>query len=290
MTADDGRPHARARRERERIAAEAAAAAGPSAARFLVPGADGRVSEVDVVADLLGLDPRTRLRGRGDEALRTLCGRVDDLVQAGAVVPSGRLLLDVLVVDPAERLPLVPTVSLEAQFGSPDRRGSGVHDRTIRLAVAVLERVRAHRAGDVDLYVEVAPVGHGRHPRADEVEATVAVATDGVVPFPGPDPAVVVHDGASGSGWIGASPAELFVTAARGLLQGRAADVAGAALAVWLIGTRREPDAWSLGLSARVALDAQALLTDAAARAGSDHPDVLGAALVHGIRGRHPWT
>ena len=287
--ADEDRPHARARRDRERAAAESAAAAGPSAARFLVPGADGEVVAVDAVADLLALDPRTRLRGRGDEQLRTLCGRLDDLVQAGAVVPSGRALLDVLVVDVDERLTLAPTFSLDALFGGGDPRGSGVHDRTVRLALAVLERARAHRAGEVDLHVEVAPVGHGRHPRADEVEATVAVATEGVVAVAGPDPAVVVHDGASGTGWIGVSPAELFVAAARGLLDGGSADVAGAALAVWLTAAQREPDAWWFGLTARVDLDAEALLSDAAARAGSDHPDVVGAALVDRIRGRYPW-
>lgn len=282
---DEPRPAGDRRRERAREAAAASAAAGPSAARWLVPDDDGKVVAVDVVADLLALDPRTRLRGRGDAQLRGFAATLDRLVSAAAVAPSGRPLLDVLVADPGERLTLAPSFSLDALFGGGDPRGVGTHDRAVRLATAVLERSRAHRDGNVDLYQEVAPVGHGRHARADEIEAVVNVANAGLEPVAGPDPAVVTH----GGGWIAASPAELFLAAARGLLgSGTARDVGGAVLARWLRAAPSEGDAWWFGLTARLDVDATALLDDAASQAGSDHPDVLGSVLVQRIADRYP--
>lgn len=271
------------RRARERAATAAAAAAGPSAARWLLHD-DGNLVGLDVVARLLGLDVRTRLRGRGDAEVRALAGQVDALVRAGALAPSGRPMLDVLVVDPAERAALEPVFDLDALFADGPIASTS-HDRTLRLAQALLRRAADHRAGTVDLYAEVAPVGVPRHPRADEVEALARLAADGVPGVGGPDPAVVVV----ADGWVATSPAELFVAAARGVLAGQARDVAGAAIASWLGRVRVDAgDPWWLGLTSWLPVDAGALLDGASARAGSDHPEVLGAALVEAIAGRYP--
>jgi hypothetical protein len=275
------------RRRREREAAARTASIGPSAARWLVADTtDEHVTgrPVDVVADLLALDPRTRLRGRGDAELRTLAGHVEALVQMGAAAPSGRLLVEVLVPDADARAALEPSLDLDALLGDgpvSDRS----HDRTVRLAEAMLERAAAHREGEVDLHALVAPVGVDRHPVADELEVIVAVAVEHV-PLPAnPEPAVVVTTG----GWVAASPVELFLAAARGLLDGRAAEVAGAALYAWLERVGRDPlDPWWSGLSTIVDVDAPALLQQAAARAGSDHPDVAGGVLVELVSLRHP--
>lgn len=280
--------HGARRRARDRAAAEEAATAGPSAARWSVPEADGEVVVVDVVADLLALGSRARLRGRGDAPLRALAAHVDRLVQAGAVTPSGRPLLEVVVADVGERLTLAPAFSLDALFGGGDPRGGQAHDRTVRLATALLERARAHRAGEVDLHALVAPVGLGRHPRADELETLTRVATTGLVSVSGPDPAVVTHERDGVGGWVGVSEAELFLAAATGLLDGAIREVAGAVLARWLARVPDEPDAWWFGLAPRVTIDAVGLLHDAAARAGSDHPEVIAGGLVDLIASRHP--
>jgi hypothetical protein len=275
------------RRARARAAAEHAAAAGPSAARWIVSveePAGQRVVAVDAVADALALDPRTRLRGRGDAELRTLASRLDGLVTAGAVTPSGRALLDVLVTDPGAREAFASSFDLDALLeGGPV--ATPTHDRTVRMAEALLARVAEHRAGEVDLYAEVAPVGLPRHARADEVESLVRVATAGYGATAGPDPAVVVTP----EGWLGVSPVELFITAARGVLDGTARDVGGAALARWLTAVDRDQaDGWWWGLSGRIPVDRPALLQQAAARSGSDHPDVMGGPLVELIAGRYP--
>lgn len=273
------------RRRREREAAARTASVGPSAARWLVADTrDGRVTgrPVDVVATLLALDPRTRLRGRGDAELRALAGHVEALVQMGAAAPSGRSLAEVLVPDADARAALEPSLDLDALLGDgpvSDRS----HDRTVRLAEAMLDRAAAHRAGEVDLHALVAPVGVDRHPSADELETIVAV--EHVTLPANPDAAVVV----TGEGWVATSPVELFLTAARGLLAGRAAEVAGAALYAWLERVGRDPlDPWWSGLSTIVDVDAPALLQQAAARAGSDHPVVAGGVLVELISLRHP--
>lgn len=284
---DDRRPRADARREQRRRAAEAAAGAAPSAARYLLPRTDGTVVAVDAVAGVLALDPRTRLRGRGDGPLRELAGTLDALVQLGALTPSGRTLLDVLVEDPAERSQLEPTAGLEALLGGETTTGGGVHDRVVRLATALLERARAHREGRLDLHVEVAPAGVGRHPSADELETTARVVLQGQEPIGGPDPAVVVHRGDQVGGWVALSPAEVFLTAASGTLAGSAREVAGDVLARWLGAVQQAPDAWWWGLTARVTVDAPALLQQAAAQAGSDHPAVVGPALVDRLAGRY---
>jgi hypothetical protein len=275
------------RRARARAAAEQAAASGPSAARWIVPveeSAGRRTVTVDAVADALALDPRTRLRGRGDAELRTLAARLDDLVTAGAVTPSGRALLDVVVTDPAARGAFASTFDLDALLeGGPV--ATPTHDRTVRLAEALLARVAEHRAGAIDLHAQVAPVGVPRHARADEVEALVHVATSGYAATAGPDPAVVVTP----EGWLGVSPVELFITAARGVLDGTARDVGGAALARWLAAVDRDQgDGWWWGLSSRIPVDRPALLQQAAARSGSDHPDVMGGPLVELIAGGYP--
>jgi hypothetical protein len=282
---DDATPAGDRRRARARDAAEQAAAAGPSAARWIVLDHDaGRPVAVDVVADALLLDPRTRLRGRGEARLRSLAARIDELIGAQAVTPAGRPLLDVLVHDQAQREALAPAFDIDALLaGGP--AATPTHDRTVRLAEALLERTAAHRAGQVDLHAEVAPVGVARHERADEVEALVRVATEGYAVTAGPDPAVVVAP----DGWMGVSPVELFVTAARGVLDGVARDVGGAVLARWLASaTHDRGDGWWLGLTSRVDVDAAALLQQSAARGGSDHPEVIGGLLVDQITGRYP--
>jgi hypothetical protein len=276
------------RRARARDAAERSASAGPSAARWIVPVAVGAGSGttvvVDVVADVLRLDPRTRLRGRGDAALRALAGRIDELVTAGAVAPSGRPVVEVLVTDAAAREALAPSFDLDALLtGGPV--DAARHDRTVRIAEAMLDRAAEHRAGDVDLHAEVAPVGVDRHDLADEVESLVHVATEAYAATAGPDPAVVVAP----DGWIGVSPVELFIAAARGVLRGAARDVGGAALARWLAAAQRDGgDPWWLGLTGRIPVDAAGLLQQAAARAGADHPDVMGGVLVDLVAGRYP--
>jgi hypothetical protein len=276
------------RRSRARDEAARTAAAGPSAARWLVPASPGDAAgsalAVDVVADLLVLDPRTSLRGRGGDALRGLAGRVADLIALGAVTTSGRPLADVVVADPTTRVQLGPTFDLDALLGDgpvPSDR----HDRTVRVAEALLERAAAHRDGSVDLHAEVAPVGSERHARADEIETVVRVATDGLLLPAGPEPAIVVATG----GWVGVGPVELFLAAGRGLLTGEARDVGGAALATWLERAARDPaDTWWGALQARLQVEPAPLLEAAAARAGSDHPDVVGAAVVDLIALRYP--
>jgi hypothetical protein len=273
-----------ARRARARETAAHVAAAGPSAARWLTSRADGRTVAVDVVADLLRLDPRTSLRGRGGDDLRTLAGHVADLVAAEATAPSGRALADVVSDDPDLRDRLRPSLDLDALLSGG--RVAGDHtDRTVRVAEALLTRAAEHRAGEVDLHALVAPVGVVRHDRADEVEVTVRVAVEGLDVPASPLPAVV---GVSG-GWVAVGPIELFLAAGRGLLSGVGADVAGAALVRWLSDVVRAPDdpRW-LTLATRLDVDPGALLQQAGARAGSDHPDVAGAALVELIGLRHP--
>lgn len=280
-------PRGDERREHRRDDATRAAAAAPSAARWLVadPGqAAPGARAVDVVADLLALDPRTRLRGRGDEELRHLAGHVESLVTMGARAPSGRLLLEVLVEDSEDQAALEPSLDVEALLaGGPVTDRS--HDRTIRLAEAMLGRAAQHRDGQVDLYALVSPVGAARHDRADELETLVRVGTDAVGLLPGPDPAIVIVSG----GWVATSPLELFLTAARGLLEGTPAEVAGAALYAWLDHAAAHPDdPWWTSLSTIIAVDAPALLQQSSARAGSDHPDVAGGVLVELIALRHP--
>lgn len=274
------------RRERLRAAAAHAAAAGPSAARWLVADAeDPRASHpVDVVADLLALDPRTRLRGRGEEPLRRLAGHVEALVAMGATAPSGRRLVEVLVEDPDVVAELEPSFDLDALLSDgpvTDRR----HHRTVRLAEAMLARAAQHRDGVVDLHELAAPVGTGRHPSADEIETITGVATEHVAVPANPQPAVVVATG----GWVGASPVELFLACARGMVSGTAAEVVGAALYAWLERTVRDPgDPWWSPLSTFVEVDPPALLQQSAARAGSDHPDVAGGVLADMIALQHP--
>lgn len=275
------------RRAHRRDDAARAAAVGPSAARWLVTDPDGAARDahaVDVVAELLALDPRTRLRGRGDEELRGLAGHVESLVTMGAAAPSGRPLLDVLVADADDRAALEPALDLDALLADgpvTDRS----HDRTVRLAEAMLRRAAEHRDGQVDLYGLVAPAGMSRHARADEIETLVRVATEDVALLPGPDPAIVTVSG----GWVATSPLELFLTAARGLLDGTAAEVGGAALYAWLDHAVAHPDdPWWTSLSAIIDVDAPALLQQSSARAGSDHPDVAGAVLVELVALRHP--
>lgn len=283
---DEGAGEQRRRREREEAARTAGV--GPSAARWLVPPVDEQdtatVEPVDVVADLLALDPRTRLRGRGEDALRRLAGHVEALVSLGATAPSGRSLVEVVVPDREEQAALEPELDVSALLDDgpvTDHRG----DRVVRIAEQLLARAHEHREGQVDLHEHVAPIGRGRHPGADELEALVGVATEPVALPAGPDPAVVVLD----EGWIGASPVELFVAAARGLLAGASADVAGAALYAWMQRAQQDPiDAWWLALTRLQPVDAPTLLQQSAARAGSDHPEVAGSVLVEMISLQYP--
>ena len=275
-----------ARRQQRRDDAARSAEARVSAARWLVPRDDdrGRSRSLDVVAELLSLDPRTRLRGRGDEQLRGLAAQVEGLVGMGVEAPSGRALLDVLVDDEDERAALAPTLDLDALLAEAPASDQS-HDRTVRLAEALLARAAQHRNGGVDLHALVAPVGVDRHPVADEVEAIVRLATEHVTVPPNAAPAAVVDP----AGWIAVSPVELFLTAARGLLDGRAQQVGGGALYAWLDGVMRDPgDPWWLTLSGILDVDVPPLLQQAAARAGSDHPDVAGSILTEMIALRHP--
>lgn len=284
LAASSGGGEGAERRSRARDDAARAAAAGPSAARWLVAAPDGSTHALDVVADLLRLDPRTTLRGRGGDDLRALAGAAADLVGAEAVAPSGRSLAEVVTDDPALRDQLRPRLDLDALLsGGPVAADHA--DRTVRVAEALLSRADEHRRGELDLHGLVAPVGVDRHPAADEVEATVTVATDGLDLPTSPEPAVVTVTG----GWVAVGPVELFLAAGRGLLTGAAAEVGGAALAGWLHEVVRDASEprWA-ALSARVPADAAALLEAAAARAGSDHPDVVGPALVELIGLRHP--
>jgi hypothetical protein len=273
-----------ARRARARQESADAAAAGPSAARWLVSDAEGRTVAVDAVADLLRLGPRTTLRGRGGDELRALAGHVADLIAADATAPSGRPLAQIVTDDAELRDQLRPSLDLDALLSGGPVPGDQA-DRSIRLADALLARAAQHRAGEVDLHHLVAPVGSGRHPRADEVEATVRVAVGGLDLPASPEPAVVTVTG----GWVGAGPVELFLAAGRGLLTGAAAEVGGAALVSWLTEVTRDPaDPRWVALTTRVPVEAAPLLQQASARAGSDHPDVAGAALVELIALRHP--
>lgn len=288
LAASSGGGSGDARRAREREDAARAAAAAPSAGRWVVPfdrdERTGRTVAVDVVADLLALDPRTSLRGRGETELRTLAGRVADLIEVGAVAPSGRNLADVVTDDPELRAALAPSFDLDALLsGGPV--GGDRHDRTVRVAEALLARARAHRDGATDLHELVAPVGSARHDAADEVETTVRVAVDGLAVPAVVEPAVVTVTG----GWVGVSLVELFLAAGRGLLEGRARDVGGAALVAWLQGVGRgTEDGWWTALNGWWPVDAAALIDGAASRAGSDHPDVAGAALVELVANRYP--
>lgn len=254
----------------------------PTAARWLVLDGDGGVRPVDVVAELLALDPRTKLRSRDGEVLRALAAAVEQLVGAGAVCPSGTPLLDVLVVDEDVRERVTPSMDLDALLAGEEPVARAA-DRTIRLAGAMTERAAAHRDGLVDLVAAVAPPGPGRHAAADAVDVAVLTATAAVRLPADPAPAVVTLDG----GWLGASPFELFITAARGLPSGPVADAVGEGVARWFDGWVRGPDPWRQPLLDRVPVDADGLLHDAAARAGSDHPAVLGGVLAEQIALRH---
>lgn len=275
---------AASRRDRAREQAGRTAAVGPSAARWLVRGDGDSATPVDVVADLLALDPRTRLRGRGDGDLRVLAGAVEGLVTVGATTPSGRPLVDVMVADADLRDELAPQFDLAALLdGGPvsDR----VHDRTVRLAEALLARATEHRNGQVDLYGLAAPVGLDRHPQADGIETLAAVAVEGQA-LPGcPEPAILTTSG----GWLAVSPVEAFLAAARGLLVDASQDVVGAGLYAWMQAARVDPsDGWWVALSLIADVDAVSLLDQAAARAGADHPDVAGGVLAEMIGLQHP--
>ncbi len=253
-----------------------------TAARWLVLTDDGEVRPVDVVGELLALDPRTKLRSRDGDRLRTIAAAVEQLTGAGAVCPSGTPLVDVLVTDEDLRERVTPSMDLEALLAG-EEPVARTADRTIRLAGALTERAAAHRAGEVDLVALVAPPGPGRHPTADDVERAVVAATADVRLPADPAPAVVTLDG----GWVGASPFELFVAAARGLPAGPVADAVGEGIARWFDGWVRGPDPWRQPLLDRVPVDADGLLHDAAARAGSDHPTVLGGVLAEQVAMRH---
>lgn len=254
----------------------------PTAARWLVLDDEGAVRPVDVVAELLALHPRTRLRSRDGEVLRAIAAAVEQLVGAGAVCPSGTPLLEVLVADEAVREQVTPSMDLAALL-SGEEPVARTADRTIRLAGALTERAAAHRAGEVDLVAVVAPPGPGRHPVADAIDGLLATAIEGVRLPADPAPAVVTLD----RGWVGASPFELFVVAARGVPAGPVADAAGEGIARWFDGWVRGPDPWRQPLLDRVPVDADGLLHDAAARAGSDHPAVLGGVLAEQVAMRH---
>jgi hypothetical protein len=129
----------------------------------------------------------------------------------------------------------------------------------------------------------VAPPGPGRHAVADEVDRLVAAATSEVRLPADPAPAVAMLDG----GWVGASPFELFVAAARGVPPGPVADAVGEGIARWFDGWTRGPDPWRQPLLDRLDVDADGLLHDAAARAGSDHPAVIGGVLTEQVAMRH---
>lgn len=274
------------RRERLRDEAARAAGAGASAARWLVARADGSgrgAVPLDVVADLLALDARTRLRGRGDAEVRALAAAVDDLVVVGAVTPSGRTLLEVLVEDAEARDALAPSLSLEALLEGV--APGGAQDRTMRLAEAMLSRAAAHRAGTVDLHALVAPVEVPRHAAAEGIEALVRVATDGIALPASPDPAIVTTD----DGWVAVSPVEAFLAASRGLLTGVSKDLLGAALFAWMTHATADPtDPWWMALGSILPVDSRDLLDPAASRAGSDHPAVAGTVLVELIALRYP--
>lgn len=254
----------------------------PTAARWLVLDDDGDVRGVDVVGELLDLDPRTKLHSRDGDRLRALAAAVEQLVGANAVCPSGTPLLDVVVTDEAVREKVVPSMDLEALLAG-EEPVARTADRTIRLAGALTERAAQHRDGTVDLAAAVAPPGPGRHDLADAVQRLLEPATDGLRLPADPAPAVVTLDG----GWIGASPFELFAVAARGLADGPVAAAVGEGIARWFDGWVRGPDPWRQPLLDRIEVDADGLLHDAAARAGSDHPTVLGGVLAEQVAMRH---
>lgn len=254
----------------------------PTAARWLVLADDGEVRAVDIVGELLDLDPRTRLRSRDGDLLRALATATEQLVGAGAVCPSGTPLLEVLVADESVREKVVPAMDLDALLAGEEPVAKAA-DRTIRLAGQLTARAAEHRAGEIDLVAAVAPPGPGRHEAADAVDGLVASATANVRLPADPAPAVVTLE----AGWLGASPFELFIAAARGVPDGAAADAVGEGLARWFDGWVRGPDPWRQPLLDRVPVDADGLLHDAASRAGSDHPAVLGGVLAELVAMRH---
>jgi hypothetical protein len=273
------------RRARERDAATRAAAVPTTAARWLVLAPedhDAPVVAVDVLAELLALDARTTLRSREGDRLRTLAGHVEGLVGAGAVCPSGALLLDLLVTDDEARAALEPSIDLAALLSDEGPTRSTM-DRTIRFADAMVARAAAHRAGEVDLAAAAAP-SLPLHTSAAEVGAIVGVATEGRALPANPAPAIAEVE----AGWLPASPYELFLAAASGLLVGGTIDVVGEALARWFDGWVRGPDPWRQALLDRVPVDADGLLRDAATRAGSDHPTVIASVVVDLVANRHP--
>ncbi len=256
-----------------------------TAARWLVLDDEGDVRAVDVVGELLALDPRTKLQSREGKLLRAIAAAVDQLVGLDAVCASGEPLLEVLVPDPEDRGKLTPSLDLDALLRG-DAPESRTADRTIRLAGLLSARAAAHRAGEVDLVAAVAPPGPGRHPLADRVEAALP-GSMGTWPRPaGPTPAVVTLDG----GWVGASPFELFVGLARGAFDEAIVEVAGEAVARWLDRWSLGPDPWRQALRDIVPVDADGLLHDAATRAGSDHPVVVAGPLAQLVRSQHPMA
>lgn len=281
------------RKARERETAERAAAVAASPGRWLVPAGAGDAGApiglagatgvpLDVIADLLALDPRTHLQGRNGSRLRTIAAAVEVLVSSGATTIGGVPLVDVVVTDDEERVALAPSWDMDALLGGDVGAPSPV-DRTIRLAVALMDSARAHHEGARDLVADVGLPGVDRHPMATEIETIAAVAV-GDWPLPVVvDPAAVVHR----DGWVAVSPFELFLCAARGLLTGTVADVAGSLLAAWLE-TFGRLDPWEAALRDRVTVDASGILQQAASRAGSDHPDVMGSVVAELVALRHP--
>lgn len=284
LAAGDGEAGA-ARKAQARDAAAHAAAAEPSAARWLVAGDDG-VQARDVVAELLGLDVRTSLQGRGSDRLRELAAAVNELVGLGAVAPSGQPLLEVFVDDEAARDALSPALDLDALL-TGEAPAASTHDRAVRMAQALLEIARRHRDGEVDLHARVAPPRTPRHPGADEVDALLAIGLpEGLRRPASVEPAITLTE----SGWLGASPWELVVIAGRGLATGPIAGPIGEGIATWLhtVADGRADD-WSRALSMLVPFDAGLLLRDAATRAGSDHPRVVAEIIAELVATRMPF-
>jgi hypothetical protein len=275
---------AAAAKAEHRDAAGRTAAIPVTAARWLIVSSDGGAAVPrDLVAELLALDPRTTLRSREGETLRAIAAAAESLVAAGAVCPSGTRLVEVLVADGPARQALAPSLDLDALL-SGDAPTSTVADRTIRLADAMVERASAHRSGAVDLAARVAPPGAGSHPNDEGVRVLANLARERMPLAANPAPAVVTLE----AGWIGAAPMELFMVAAGRLAQGPVADVVGEGLARWLAGWSLGPDPWRQQLLGIVAVDADGLLHEAATRAGSDHPRVLGGVLCELVGMRHP--
>ncbi len=265
-----------ARRDRERTEAEREAAASPSAARWLVAGATGGRA-LDVGQIVAAMPVGIGLQGRGSDELRSVAADVAELMQLGAVCPSGELLLHVIVEVESDRDALGPSFDLSALLGGDAPRET-VADRTVRVA----HLLRGH-AGTTTLHAAVAPPAP-RHPRADEVEALVLIATTGLRLPASAAPAVSTAEG----GWVAASPYELFLTAARGIVEGGASDVVGEILATWLGTWVHGRDDWASALPDVTDAAAAELLQQAAARAGSDHPRVVAPVVVDLIALRHP--